>query len=286
MINHRAIATFTAMAALLINTGAAGGRHKEIGRTTEKEINVVLSSGFGDVSISRGEPGKIVIATPSDSGGIAPIHLTYSVRNRVGYLEIILGEGSEENEGENKHWSFHGGRWDLKFCDAIPLSFDIEMGVGRGELNLSNLQVRDLNLSTGASEVTLTFDRENTSLIDHLSIESGFSRFTGLNLGNANFREFHFVGGVGTYYLDFSGNLSREVDVNVEVGVGVLTMIVPPAVGARLSYDKSWISPLKCDKDFKVVDEQEYVTENYSDASGRMNIRVESGLGSVTIRRR
>ncbi len=263
-----------------------GEQFKSIGRTTEKEITVVLSSAFGTVMISRGEPGKVLTVEPVSGKDQPPIHMSYSIRNRIGYLEITLGEGENEDEPDNHRWNLHGGEWDLRFCDAIPLSFDIELGVGKGELNLSGLQVKDFTLSTGASEVTMNFDEENSASIEHLSIESGLAKFTGLNLGNANFKEFHFEGGVGTYYLDFGGRLSREVDVDVEVGLGVLTLIVPPEVGAKLSYEKSWISRLDCDKDFETVNKEEYITDNYNSAAGRMNIRVESGLGSVRIRRR
>jgi hypothetical protein len=271
----------------LLSSGDVDGgeRQRDIGRTTEKEVNVVLSSGFATILISKGESGKVIIARPG-SADETPLHMTYAVRNRVGYLEISIGEGDEDEQGEYGHWSIPGGTWELKFCDAIPLSFDIELGIGKGLLNLTGLQIKDFTLSAGASEVTLDFDRENSESIEHFSVESGLAQFTGRNLGNANFKQFRFEGGVGNYYLDFGGNLNREVDVDVEVGLGVLTIVVPPDIGARLVHEKSWISHFDCDKDFAPVDNSEYITENYHLASGRMNIRIESGLGSVKIRRR
>jgi hypothetical protein len=276
-----------ALLSLLPLAGAkAGGQPRSIGRTTEKALSIVLSSSFGTVVISKGEPGTIYTAEPTSENGEPPIHTSYSVRNRVGYLEISLGEGDDEDNQDGHHWNLHGGKWDLRFCNAIPVSFDIELGVGTGDLDLSGLQIKDFTLSTGASEVVMRFDEENSSSIEHLSIESGVAKFTGLNLSNANFKDFHFEGGVGTYYLDFGGKLAREVDVDVEVGLGVLTMVVPPEVGAKLSYEKNWISRLDCDKDFENVNKEEYITDNYNRAAGRMNIRIESGLGSVRIRRR
>jgi hypothetical protein len=270
---------------LLLLGGSAtvfGGGSKEIGRTTENEVNILLSSSFGSVSISRGEPDVIFRAEPSDEGDHPRINVSYTVRNRVGYLEISLGEDAGDVED---HWGAHEGPWNITFCDAIPLSFDIELGVGKGEFDLSGLQVKDFTLSSGASEVTVDFDEENNSLIERMSIETGVSKFTGNNLGNANFRQFRFEGGVGSYYLDFGGNLSREADIDIEVGLGMLTLVVPQSVGARLSYDQSWVSRLDCDKGFRLVNEGEYETDNYTDASGKLNIRVESGLGSVKIKR-
>jgi hypothetical protein len=260
----------------------AGDKGKQIGRTTEKEVNVVLSSSFGSVFISRGDPGKILIAE-SASSDPSPIVINYNVRNRIGYLEIDLGEQSTTEEDGHKSWGIHGGEWHLTFSDGIPLSFDVELGVGKGNFDLSGLQIKDFNLSAGASEVVMTFDEENPTSLDRMNIESGVSKFRGINLGNANFKEFSFEGGVGTTYLDFGGNLEREVDVDLNLGLGVLTLIVPEKVGARVSYQDSWMSSIECDKSFEAVSEGEYSTDNYSRAAGRMNIRLESGMGSITI---
>jgi hypothetical protein len=260
----------------------AGGYKKQIERTTEKEVNVVLSSTFGSLMISRGESEKIMIAESPGGDHQPPIHLTYSVRNRIGYLEATIGEGEDEKNGD---WKIDGGEWILEFSDDLPISFDIELSVGKGHFDLTGLKVKDFNLSAGASDVTMNFDDENDELIEGMNIESGVGRFSGLNLGNANFRQFRFEGGVGKYYLDFSGDLQREVDVDIEVGLGVVTLVIPQPIGARLSYEQSWVSRLDCGEGFTLVDDGEYVTGNYNTASGKMNIRVESGLGSVRIHR-
>jgi hypothetical protein len=263
---------------------------REIGRTTEKELKVVLSSSFGSLRVSKGDPEKILAADASHQHASDPgMEINYEIRNRVGYMEVTLGENREENErrkGSFKISGFNGGKWYLRFSDIVPISFDVELGVGSGDFDLSGLQVKDFTLSTGASDVNLAFDEPNQTSIDNLSIESGVSKFTGRNLGNANFKRFKFQGGVGAYTLDFTGGISREVDVDIDVGLGFVTMIIPPAVGAKLFYEKTWVSRLDCDEDFQSVTDNEYETENYDRANGKMNIRIKSGLGSIKVRRR
>ena len=134
--------------------------------------------------------------------------------------------------------------------------------------------------------MNLAFDEPNVTSIDNLSIESGVSKFNGRNLGNANFKHFKFQGGVGAYTLDFAGTIATEVDADIDVGLGVLTIIVPQDVGARVSYEKSWVSRLDCDSDFHSVSDNEYETENYDRAEGKINFRIDSGLGSIKVRRR
>lgn len=263
---------------------------REIGRTTEKEIKVTLSSAFGTVVIRKGESSKILLAeSASEKIDAQRMDIDYAIRNRVGFMDLSLGEGEVEHEGKHtsfKLQSFDRGKWFLKFSDAIPISFDVELGVGRGDFNLTGLNVKDFNLSTGASDVSLAFDEENTGQIENLSIESGVSKFDARNLGNANFRHLSFQGGMGSYTLDFGGIMRNEVDVDIEVGLGLVTIIIPEETGARVMYEKSWVSKLDCDEDFESTDENVYMSSNYHSASGRMNINIDSGLGSIKIRRR
>jgi hypothetical protein len=268
-----------------LNVGGDG--QKEIGRTTEKSLKVVLSSSFGNVTVGKGEPEKIIVAnTPADNPRMS---ISYSIRDRVGYADIVLGDddpdGAPRKKGSVHITKFDRGAWELKFTDAIPISFDVELGVGKGRFDMSGLQTKDFNLSTGASEVVLSFDEANRTTIDNINIESGVSRFEGRNLCNANFKRFKFQGGVGSYTLDFGGELKREVDVDVEVGLGAVTIIIPKSIGVKLFYDKNWLTRFEYAKDFNTTNDTQYVTDNYSSATGRMNIRIDSGLGSVKIRR-
>ncbi len=266
------------------------GRFKEIGRTTEKEIKVVLASSFGNVTISRGESGKIVSVGSQNAADESPrVNMDYTVRNRIGYLEVNLGHDGDEPDGKKRRvhvGKFDGGSWTLQFSDALPISFDIELGIGRGTFDMTGLQVKDFNLSSGASEVELNFGEENSLEIENLNVESGMSRFEGRNLSNAHFKNFHFQGGIGSYTLDFGGTLRNEVEVNVEVGLGFATIIVPKDAGARVAYEKNWVSKLDCDANFVSSAENEYLTDNYYRVSGKMNITLDSGLGSIKIRHR
>jgi hypothetical protein len=270
----------------------AGGQERtilrEVGRTTERELNIVLTSTFGSVAISRGEPEKMILIQADRAARDAPSATDYTIRNRTGYADLSLGE--EGNDREEKKRSInlgdlHRGHWAVLVSDAVPVSFDVELGVGAGDFNLTGLQVKDFTLSTGASDVTLAFDEPNTSRIDNMTIESGVSKFDGRNLGNANFRHLRFKGGVGAYTLDFAGATNTEVDVDVEVGLGVMTIFLPQEIGARVSYDKSWMSRIDCADDFHESNSNEYLSENYTTAAGKMNIRIDAGLGSVKIRR-
>ena len=73
--------------------------------------------------------------------------------------------------------------------------------------------------------------------------------------------------------------------MDVEVGMGVMTILVPQQIGARVFYEKNWVSRVDCPGDFTSVGESEYISDNYGSSQGKINIRVDSGVGSVKIKR-
>jgi hypothetical protein len=263
---------------------------KEVGRTTEKEVKVSLYTALGNLSVGRGESEKIVtLSGDARSLNEKSANLDYDIRNRIGYLDISLGEGDHGGENKSKSFSLsglEGGRWTVKLTDALPLSLDLELGLGEGRFNFTGLQIKDLNLSAGASDVSVVFDEPNASSIENLNIESGLSKFTARNLCNANFKHLRFQGGVGAYTLDFGGKLTSEVDVDIEVGLGVVSLYVPRDVGVKVIHQENWASSFDCDPDFTSANENELTSSNYYSVDGKMNIHVDSGLGSIKIRRK
>ncbi len=266
--------------------------HKQLGLKEEKELKVSLEAGFGDVTLAAGAPSSVMEAdVDADLSGGIDRYIDYSSRDRIGYLSINtaepVGTGSREKHhgGSFDFPGFQTNRWNLHFTDAVPISFDVELGVGHGELDFTGLQVKDLSLSSGASSVDLRFRKPNRSVIENMTIETGLSRFRGEGLCNANFNHLKFQGGVGGYTLDFGGKLDREVDVDIEVGLGSLTVIVPAETGVKVIYEKSLIAHLAVDPDFSKEEEDTYYSSNYYSASGKINMRIEAGLGSVKIAR-
>ncbi|MFQ5797154.1 MAG: hypothetical protein ACE5H0_00510 [Bacteroidota bacterium] len=291
--------TYAIVALLSATTSSVAGEpfllgtqayHHEIKQTKEKEVRVSLESAFGKVFITKGVSDKILIADFQDGKRSGPgVEISYYIEDNVGHLEMEPGDWAGiEKTVSGKEWKvpeLESGAWYLKFTDSVPLAFNIELGVGEGDFDLTGLSVKEFKMSAGASKVTVHFDEPNRSIIEHMEIESGVSRFKCYNLGNANFRTLSFSGGIGSYTLDFGGELRKEVNVNIKVGLGAVTLILPPDVGARVIAEESWLSKLDVDRGFSQRRSGEYVSDNYNSADGRMQIDVEAGLGSVKIKR-
>ena len=284
-------APFVLSAALAMHA-FAGGLHKEIKRSTEKEVRIKLESSFGTVVFSKGVSNKVLIFDlKMDEDRKPNVDIDYRIKNDIGYLDISresdggtsffphVNDDEEKNDG-----NFVNGKWYMRFTDAVPLSIDAELGAGRGDFDMTGLDIKDFTMSAGASSTTLLFGEPNKSEIEDLEIKSGVSKFVGEKLCNANFQRMVFEGGVGSYYLNFDGELHREVDVRIKIGLGVVTIVIPRETGAKVHYQENWFSNFSIDKDFDEERKGVYTTENYSSAEGKMNIYIESGLGSVKVK--
>jgi hypothetical protein len=271
---------------------AAGHHHNDVPRGNEKELKVNLEAGFGNVIIGPGADRSLFsMDVDADLPTDLSDFVNYSVTNQIGYLNINTSDALEEHShNKNKKHGVHisgfdDSRWAMRFTREVPISFDIELGMGKGTMDFTGLAVKDLNISTGASSVEIRFDEPNRSSIENLNIETGLSKLKAYGLCNANFNHMKFEGGVGSYLLDFGGTLDREVNGDIEVGMGSVTVVIPRDIGAKIYYEKRIISSIDLPGDFYEQEENNYYSKNYRSADGRINLHIEAGLGSVKIER-
>lgn len=261
---------------------------KEIKSTGERTLKVSLEAGFGNIKLERGI-STYILQTDIEANLKDDLleNIEYIKRDDIGFLNIYTTKNPEKKrKGKNISFGeFDKNNWTMQFTDKIPISFDIELGAGKGELDFSGLNVKDLNISTGASSVVIRFDEPNKETIDYLTIETGLSKFKGYGLSNANFKRMKFEGGVGSYILDFSGKLKKEVDVDIEVGFGSVIIWIPEDIGAKVSCDKSIFSSIDVPRDFSEEEDDTYYSDNYDSTTGRINMFIKAGLGSIKIKR-
>ena len=267
-------------------TSMLENKHREFSRTKEKELRIVLEVSFGSISIERGEQDKIASIDYSEEEATKhKLYISYDISNEIGTLYIKMKESThlwgddDDRDGQNRHL-------DIRLGSEIPIAFELELGAGKGDIDLTDLQVKDVKISTGASNVMLKCKKPNLIFSSDIVIESGVSKFTATDLCNLNFHNLKFSGGVGTYKLDFDGKLRQSADVQIEVGLGSINVYVPKTIPAKLVYDDNWLSSFKVDDDFEKTRSGVYETDDFRNASKRLTIRMESGLGSIRVQRK
>jgi hypothetical protein len=186
--------------------------------------------------------------------------------------------------------SFHKGgirrqrqnnRLNLAFTDAVPLSLKVNAGVGDARLSLSGMKLSRVDFESGVGGAKLSAYEPNTVPCEYIRLKSGVGGFDAVGLGNLNFREFEFDGGIGGANLDFSGDWKQNADLRIKVGVGGVNVRLPREIGVRVDAEKHFLSGVHLEG-FTQRDSY-YYSENYDRASIRVSVRVETGVGGLRI---
>lgn len=209
--------------------------------------------------------------------------IEYRIVDDEGRLVIELSDDDyNEDEINIDLDDFDENECQLNFAPDLPLALNMKCGLLRGNIDFSDLRVVDYSLTAAAGKATIDFGKPNTTKLEHIDIENGVGKLQIYNLANANFESFDFEAGIGSYELDFSGKLKRSADVDIELGMGSMTIYLPREVAARIEIDQTFLSSLDIDGVFKNGDT--YTTENWEKAENRLDMRVTCNVGELVFK--
>lgn len=126
--------------------------------------------------------------------------------------------------------------WDLKI-GPTPLEFSLATGASETNLELGGLALTEVRISDGASKSSVNFASPNPVEMSLLSYRTGASSVELTKLGNANVSEVMFESGVGSYKLDFSGDLKKDIDVNIRSGMSDVKILIPEGTHTIVTID-------------------------------------------------
>ncbi len=186
---------------------------------------LTLQMGAGTLDVSAGSSrlveGAISYNVPDWKPSI--VRDQNSVRIQQGRLEDVKFPSDEIIND-----------WELTL-GAAPIDLTINAGAYKGTLDLGGLSLVNLSVNDGASQAEVRFDQPNLVEMERLSYKTGASEVKLINLANANASRVSFDSGAGAYTLDFSGDLQRDLSVDVNSGVSTIKIIVPQGVPCRVT---------------------------------------------------
>jgi hypothetical protein len=266
--------------------GDAAARSDEIKTTTrtipfqgEKHLTVIIDIGVGTIDIKRNSTGDILNAEVEYNPDDIRVEIDYDKRKDKGELYLVSerrDKGLDIDSDEN--------HWYLEFGNKVPISFEIDIGACEAEFDFSGLRIDGLDMDVGASSIVVDFRKLNPERIPKIRIDVGASELEINGLGNANFEKLSFDGGVGDFTLDFSGDFKHRSYVDMNVGLGSLSVLVPRDAGVQIRSESSFLSSFSIDEDdFEEVDDDIYESDNFGDTDKELVIEIDVGLGSVEV---
>lgn len=156
--------------------------------------------------------------------------------------------------------------WDVSLSPEIPLDLSIDGGVGEANLDLSQLDITKFDLNSGVGDMTIILPATGSSY--EVDVEVG----------------------VGKVELQLEDGI--DATLKIEGGVGDTIVVVPSDVGARLVGEigvgninvPGSYSHTNTDEDRIVGESGVWESANYDDASHKVTITFDGGVGNFTIR--
>jgi hypothetical protein len=255
------------------------------GPTQREEILVELPEGerVSDLTLMFGA-GELKLQ-PGDQDYLVEGMVSYNVADfkpvvKLKDERVSIEQGSMEVRGIPAFSSKIYNTWDFKIGRA-PMDLTIQAGGYQGNLELGGIEIQRLEISDGASDVELRFSEANPADMETFRYTTGASNLKIYGLSNANFSNMIFRSGAGNYTLDFSGDLKKDAQVQIESGLSNIMLIVPAGVNASLSYEGA-LTNLEVRGNWRKSGDA-YVTGG---SGPQLKINIKMGAGNIEIANR
>ncbi|MFC1620556.1 hypothetical protein ACFL45_11515 [Candidatus Neomarinimicrobiota bacterium] len=244
-------------------------------------MEIEIEFGFGEILIERGNPSKAVTgfiqydddylrpsADYETKGGLARFRFVTKSRHEGWETLKMRGMGEPESE--------------LYFTTRIPLEVDFSCGLGKANLNLGELKVADLSIENGLGETTLDFSTPNRTDLRRISVENGLGELVARNLSNSRAEKLKFDCGLGSAIIDFRGETMQDMDVDVNVGLGSITLKIPEGYNVIMEADESFLSSIDT-HGLTSEGRGRYRSRDFRPSQPTLHITTSVGLGSIDI---
>jgi cell wall-active antibiotic response 4TMS protein YvqF/uncharacterized protein DUF2154 len=273
---HKLSWAITALALL----GSSGVAHAQEWRTIhtqrsflgEELLRVTVEYGAGRLVISPDAASSLFRAKLRYDGNV------FRPVNRYDESERSLRIGVEG--GSVKGANLKAGQLDLALSTRVPLELALRFGATEASLELGGLRVREASIETGASETRVSVSRPNPVECGDVRFQIGAARFEATGLANLNCENISLAGGVGEVILDFSGEWRTNTNVDVDMGLGSLTLRVPKGLG--VSIRKTGVLAA-FDSEGLIKRGNVYYSENFQHAEHKLNLTIDAALGAIKV---
>jgi len=239
-------------------------------------LKVSIKFGAGKLVLISGEEDVFKGNFQYDKSILKP-NIRYEILGETGILTL------SQSIKKDLNLSFpHKNIWNLKLPSGVPLQLYINTATYSGDIDLTNLQIENFYLNSGASQTNIVFNQPNLIDLKNINIKTGASIIKMLGLANANFDEMNFTGGAGSYTFDFSGNLTKKSKVNIDAGAAKIILKIPSAIGTKIIIER--FPAVKLDiRGFVKINDQTYISPEYGKSDAELDIKIKGGLIAVEV---
>ena len=239
-------------------------------------LKMTIKFGAGKLNLISGQEDVFEGNFQYDKSILKP-NIRYEILGETGILTL------SQSIKKDLSLSFpYKNVWNLKLPSGVPLQLSVYTATYSGDIDLTNLQIENFYLNSGASQTNIVFNQPNLVELKNINIKTGASTIKMLGLANANFNEMKFTGGAGSYTFDFSGNLIKKSKVNIDAGAAKIILKIPSAIGTKIIIKR--FPAIKLDiRGFIKINDQTYISPEYGKSDAELDIEIKGGLVDVEV---
>lgn len=239
-------------------------------------LKVTIKFGAGKLDLISGQEDVFEGNFQYDKSILKP-NIRYEMLGKTGVLTL------SQSIKKDLNLSFpHKSIWNLKLPSGVPLQLYINTATYSGDIDLTNLQIENIYLNSGASQTNILFNQPNLIDLKNINIKTGASTINIFGLANANFNEMNFTGGAGSYTFDFSGNLTKKSKVNIDAGAAKIILKIPSNMGTKIIFRNIPASKLDV-RGFIKINDQTYISPEYGKSAAELDVEIKGGLIDVEV---
>lgn len=192
-------------------------------------------------------------------------------------VEVNMGAGELAIESGSKEWVTGEASFNNK--DLEPeVSYKLKGNAGKVSIDQS--KSNDINVNKGGLKNEWDLQLTNKVPMD-LVVNSGAAAGT-FKLSGLQLNDLEINAGVGDITVDLSGDWKKSFDVNMDMGVGVTTLILPKDVGVKVISEKGL--GVRTIEGLTSEGEGVYVNDKIDTSEVVITVNAELGVGEFEIK--
>jgi hypothetical protein len=257
-------------------------------------VKLDFSSYKGISSIKRDHSGwPVTIQAQLAKVNILPT-FNHSIENNVLIAQLNHSNVESENLGKSLSYRLFSNdnedfdhAWEVGLNSNFLYDLNFNFGIGRAELDLSNINVANCKVKTASADVVLKYSRNpNPVSMDTMAVLINMGNVEAKNINYSNARNMIFDVNYGKINLSFRGEMPQASNVKASVGAGSVNITLPDE---SLPYRVKLYSTAMCrtsvPSHLKDLGNKTYVSKGYKeDAKNLMVIEIDVSVGSISLK--
>jgi len=257
-------------------------------------VKLDFSSYKGVSTVQRNYSGwPVSIQANLSKVNILPT-FTHSIEEDV--LVANLNHSNVESENLGKSLSYRlfsndnesfDHSWEVGLNANFLYDLNFNFGIGRAELDLSNINVTNCKIKTASADVVLKYSRNpNPISMDTMSVLINMGNLEAKNVNFSNAKNMVFDVNYGKINLSFKGEMPQASHVKASVGAGTVNISLPDnSLPYRVKINSTAMCRTSVPSYLREVGSKTYVSKGYQeDAPNLMVIEIDVSVGSISLK--